>query len=385
MKKFILLIAFLAVAGAIVFVQRNHKTASDDAAKAAKAQSAPVPVLITNVTTMTVPVEISTFGTVEPLTTVAVKSQITGILAKVRFSEGQDVKEGDPLFDIDPRASEAALKQVEATLARDRVQLENAAKEAGRQETLLKKGISAQDVRDEAVTAVEMLKAVVRSDEASVDNARLQLDYCSIRSPVTGRTGNLLLHQGNLVKSDDATLVTINQIHPIMVRFVLPQRELARVRECLAAGVLTLVATPQGNVAALAETGGVTFIDNAVDPNTGTIQLKARFENIASALWPGQFVKLMLQLSRQENAVVIPESGVLLGQQGAYVYVVDRDGKVSPRPVVVDRTVAGMSVIASGLVPGDEIVVDGQIRLKPGSLVKSRAISRSESTPAGRP
>jgi len=329
-----------------------------------------------------VPVELSTFGTVEPLTTVAVKSQITGILAKVKFAEGQEVMEGDLLFEIDPRGPESVLKQADGALARDRVQWENALKEAGRQEILLKKGISAQDVRDAAVTAAEVLKATVQSDEAAVDNARLQLSYCSIHSPVSGRTGNQLIHQGNLVKADDSTLVTINQLHPIFVRFVLPQHELARIRARVEQGGLTVVATPQGT-GALAATGTVTFVDNAVDEHTGTIQLKARFENIPAALWPGQFVKVVLLLSSQADAVVVPESAVMLGQQGAYVYVTDRAGRVAPRTITVDRTVAGMSVITSGLMPGEEIVTDGQLRLKPGALVKFRLAAKPDSLPAG--
>jgi len=384
MKKIILLLFVLIIVGGVGVVQKNRRAESEAANKVAKAKMIPVPVLLDHVTTMMVPVEVSTFGTVEPLTTVAVKSQITGIIAKVRFAEGQDVQEGELLFDIDSRGPEAALKQAEAALAKDGVQWENAVKEAGRQETLLKKGIAAQDVRDEAMTAAETLKAMMRSDEAAVDNARLQLSYCSIRSPVSGRTGNLLIHQGNLIKADDATLVTINQLHPIYVRFALPQRDLARVRERMGQGELTLVATPQGE-GELAPTGVVTFVDNAVDENTGTIQLKARFENVPATLWPGQFVKVILQLARQENAMVVPESAVLVGQQGGYVYVTDRGGRVTPRPVIVDRTVAGRSVIASGLVPGEEIVVDGQLRLKPGVLVQSRASSKPEPTQVGRP
>jgi len=215
-----------------------------------------------------------------------------------------------------------------------------------------------------------------------VDNARLQLSYCSIHSPVSGRTGNQLIHQGNLVKADDSTLVTINQLHPIFVRFVLPQHELARIRARVEQGGLTVVATPQGT-GALAATGTVTFVDNAVDEHTGTIQLKARFENIPAALWPGQFVKVVLLLSSQADAVVVPESAVMLGQQGAYVYVTDRAGRVAPRTITVDRTVAGMSVITSGLMPGEEIVTDGQLRLKPGALVKFRLAAKPDSLPAG--
>ena len=385
MKKMILFLIAALMAAAIVTVVLNNRKGSDAAmAKSAKAKNAPVPVLLTPVRTMTMPVVISTFGSVEPLTTVAIKSRITGNLAKVCFAEGQDVKEGDLLFEIDSRSPEALLKQSEAMLAKDRIQLENAMKEAGRQETLLKKGISAQDVRDEAVTAADTLKAVVQSDEAAVDNVRLQLGYCSIRSPVSGRTGNLLLHQGNLVKADDATLVTINQLRPILVRFVLPQRELIRVRDRMERGGLPVIASPQGAVM-LSETGSVTFIDNAVSETTGTIQLKARFDNETQALWPGQFVKVVLVLAMQENAMGVPESAVLLGQQGAYGYVTDRDGRVNPRPVVVDRTVDGMSVVVSGLTLGEVIVMDGQLRLKPGALVKSRLSSKDESSPAGRP
>lgn len=383
MKKFfLLLITGFVLAALATVVINKHKTTDGEAARSAKSKGAPLPVSLTPAMSMAVPVAVSTFGTVEPLTTVAVKSQITGILAKAHFAEGQDVKEGDILFTLDARGPEAALKQAEAVLARDRVQYENSLKEAGRQEILLSKGISAQDARDEAVTTAAMLKAMVQSDEAAVDTARLQLSYCAIRAPVTGRTGQLLIHQGNLVKADDSTLVIINQIHPVRIRFVLPQKELSQIRQRVEEGGAQLTASPQDS-ASLSETGIVTFVDNRVDENTGTIQLKARFENLQTNLWPGQFVRVVLELSRQDNAVVIPESAVLMGQQGAYVYITGQDGRVVVRPVLVDRTVAGMSVIASGLVPGEEVVTDGQLRLKPGALVKARTSAKPESAPAG--
>ncbi len=385
MKKLSILFFFILVAVVLGLMMVNRgKAAKEAAARATKAKAAPIPVLLTNATTMTMPVEIRTFGTVEPMSTVAVKSQITGILSNVLFAEGQEVKEGDLLFVIDPRPAEATLRQTEAALSRDRVQLENALKEAERQESLLAKGISAQDVRDAAVTAAETLKAALRADEAAVDHARLQVGYCSIRAPVSGRTGNLMIHRGNLVKADDAPLVTINQIHPILIRFTLPQQDLARVRAGSDQSSITVLASLPA-AEARTESGILTFIDNAVEESTGTIQLKARFENTTSTLWPGQFVTVILQLARQENRVTVPETAIMPGQQGAYVYVKDSGGKVSPRPVTVDRTVAGMSVITSGLAAGEEVVVDGQLRLKPGSLVTASPASKPESRPADRP
>jgi multidrug efflux system membrane fusion protein len=386
MKKLILIgiSVLLAVVTGVVVVKRE-KEAEKAETFAARAKAAPIPVLLTNAVALMLPVEIRTFGAVEPLATVAVKSQITGILSNVVFAEGQEVHEGDLLFVIDPREREAALRQAEAALSRDRVQCENAVKEADRQEALLAKGISAQDVRDAAVTASETFKAATRADEAAADFARLQLGYCWIRSPVSGRTGNVLIHRGNLVKADDATLVTINQIHPILVRFTLPQQDLARVREAANRGGVKVLAAPAGTPGS-AEAGVLTFVDNAVDERTGTIELKARFENTPVVLWPGQFVTVVLQLAGGENVVAVPETTVLLGQQGAYVYVRDvTSGRVTPRRVTVDRTVAGLSVISQGLAAGEEIVMDGHLRLKPGVLVTSRPVSKPDSKAAGRP
>lgn len=384
MKKMILVIALILVAGAVWVMQGRRGATRGATPESVKARLVAVPVELTNVVVRPVPVGISTFGTVEPVTMIAVKSRITGLLAKAMIAEGQDVQAGDLLFEIDARGPQAALKQAEAVLARDRIQFENASKGADRQETLQKKGFVSLDVRDDAVTAAETLKAIVKADDALVETARLNLSYCSIRAPVTGRVGSLLLHQGNLVKADEDTLVTINQLDPILVRFALPQRELGRLTGGLAQGQLTAVALPVGT-GVTAATGVVTFVDNAVDEKTGTIQVKARFSNAHSTLWPGQFVKVTLQFAVQEAAIVVPESAVLLGQQGAYVYVIDQAGRAMPRQIQVDRTESGLAVIASGLASGEVVVVDGQLRLKPGLLVKTSAGSKPELPSAGRP
>lgn len=383
-KRVLSVILILLVSGGGGVIYKSHLTTGKERDPLSKVRSAPVPVTLTNAMIRSIPVEVSTFGTVEPTSTVLVKSQITGILAKVLFAEGQEVRAGDLLFELDALSAQANLKQAEAVLAKDRVQLENAIKTATRLDVLQKKGFVALDVRDEAVTASETLKAQVQSDEAVVDIARLKLGYCSIRAPVSGRTGNLQVHQGNLIRENETPLVTINQLQPILVRFVLPQRELPRIRARVEKEGVLVIALPDA-VGARAETGTVSFVDNTIDEKTGTILMKAYFANSRNALWPGQFVKVVLQLALQERALVIPETAVLLGQQGAYVYVADPSGKVMPRQVVVDRSLAGLTVISSGLEAGEEIVVEGQLRLKPGSRVMSRAQTSLEPMRAGRP
>ena len=317
-----------------------------------------------------VPEEIRTFGTVQASSTVAVRSQITGILSAVNFQEGANVKEGDLLFTIDPRLWDVATKQFEAVLAKDRAQLENARKEAARQDELLKKGFTAEDARDQARTAAEVLAATVQADEAVVENAKLQLEYCTIRSPIDGRTGALLLHQGNVVKANDVVLTTVNRVTPIDVSFSVPQQELPRVRQA-AAGKLAVRAFVPGQEDQT-ETGELTFIVNTVDPTTGTIGLKARFTNAAHRLWPGQFVDVVLTLALQADALVVPEQAVQASQQGSFVFVVKADMTVENRPVTVSRTLGVESVVAKGLQAGERVVTDGQLRLVPGSRVESK-------------
>jgi multidrug efflux system membrane fusion protein len=329
----------------------------------------PVPVKVAEVVTKAVPLEIRTFGTVEASATVAVKSQITGILTNVHFREGQDVNKHDLLFTIDPGPFQVSLKQAEAILARDTVQWKNAEKEANHQEELCKKGLVPQDTRDQAKTTADALAATVRADSAAAENARIQLEYCFIRSPIDGRTGNVMVDPGNLVKANDITLATINQIKPVRVSFMVPQQKLADIREQKAQKQLDVRATIPGNKPR-SETGTLTFVDNAVDPATGTIRLKGTFANDSRQLWPGLFVNVTLLLTVQTDAVAIPSAAVQAGQKGTYVFVVYPDLSVSNRTITVDRSYEDLSIISAGLSPGERIVTDGQLRLTPGAKVE---------------
>ena len=333
------------------------------------AKSAPAPVMVAEVARKDVPLDLHTFGSVEAMASVALKSQITGLLTNAPFAEGQAVHEGDLLFVIDPRAQEAQLKSAEASRAKDIVQLRNAEKEAARQDQLFKSGISAEDVRDQARTAVDALQAAVQSDEAALDTARLQLDYCRIRAPVSGRIGSILVNVGNLIKADDVTLATINQVNPIMVHFSLPQQELGRVRVRMAANPITVMATLSGPTSCT-KTGTLVFVDNAVDSTTGAVIMKARFDNTDEAFWHGQFVNVTLQLTVEKDTLVVPARAVLPGQKGiSYVYRVEADSTVKACTVHVTRTAGDDAVITGEVGPGDRVVTDGQLRLAPGSRV----------------
>jgi membrane fusion protein, multidrug efflux system len=339
-----------------------------------------IPVTVANVVATTAPVDLRTFGTVQALSTVDIKSQISGILTIVHVREGQDVKEGDLLFTIDPRPQQAMLQQAEAHLARDTAQYQNAEKELARQQELLKKGMAAEDAYDQANATAESAAAVVQADEADVATAKLQLEYCEIRAPFAGRTGELPVDQGNLVKSGDATLLTINQIVPIQVNFSLPQQELQRVRDEIAKGPLTIVAYDPADPAH-SETGTLVFVDNQVDQQTGTVRLKGTFQNEDGRLWPGEFVNVVLTLSIQPAAILVPAAAVQTGQQGPFVFVVNPDMTVVDRVVTVDRAMNGDTVISSGLKAGEKVVTDGQLQLTRGSKIEvkpSAAASTSQ-------
>jgi len=344
--------------------------ASCSSEKKAPPKKDAVPVSASDVVQRTVPVQLRAIGNVEAYTTVGVKAQIGGELQTVHFKEGQDVRKGDILFTIDPRPYEAALKQAEANLAKDSAQLENAREEVRRYAELVKKGYVAQEQFDQIRTNFAAFEATVNADRAVVENARLQVKYCYIYSPVTGRTGSLLSQQGNLIKANaDNPIVVINQVQPIYVTFSVPEQYLGEIKKYMAMEKVKVDAVIGTDEAHPVE-GILTFVDNAVDVTTGTIKLKATFANAEKRLWPGQFVNVVMTLTTQPNAIVIPAPAVQTGQSGQYVFVIKDDLTVESRPVDVGRALDGESVIEKGLRAGEKVVTDGQLRLVPGVRVE---------------
>lgn len=342
----------------------------DQARKGGSGKKPAVPVTVAAAAAKTVPVELLAIGTVEPFATVAIKSQIGGELQKVHFAEGQEVRKGNLLFTIDPRPYEAKLAEAEARLARSQAELDNARRQAERYGAVAGKGFVSAERVDEVLTSAATLEATVQADKAAVANARLELDYCSIRSPLDGFTGNLRADQGNVIKADaDSEMVTINQVRPVYVAFALPENKLPVVQRARAERQVTVRAIVPGRENE-PFSGRLTFLDNTVDPATGTILLKATFANEDTRLWPGQFVNVVLELDTLADALVVPAQSVQTGQKGQYVYVVKDDRTVEYREVSTGISAGGELVIAGGLRPGEQVVTDGQLRLSPGDEVK---------------
>ena len=318
-----------------------------------------------------VPVEIRAIGRVEAYSSVAIKAQVTGEITSVNFQEGQEVRQGDVLFTIDPKPYEIALQQAQALLEKDRALLKEAEADAKRYGDLAAKEYVTREQVDKTVAARDTLIASIKADEAGVANARLQLDRCTVRSPIDGRTGSLLIYRGNLVRSTDAApAVVINQIAPVRVTFSVPEQSLPRIREYRAKSELKVEALlDNGNAPA---EGTLSFIDNAIDVTTGTIDLKATFANRDRRLWPGQFVNVVMTLAVQTGAVVVPSQAVQSGQGGLYVFVVKDDMTVEMKRPKIDRTIGNETVIADGLAPGEKVVVDGQLQLVPGARVQAK-------------
>jgi multidrug efflux system membrane fusion protein len=418
--------AALLLAGAAILAG-----CSGDPAERADAKNPPereaVPVTVSPVVTKSVPVRILANGTVQAIATVTVMSQVDGQILRIHFTEGQDVKRGDPLFTLDQRPFEAALSQAEgnlardtaqleqaeaalaqsvaalsqaeANLARDTAQLQNANAEERRYKSLIEDGAISREQYDQVhTTALAMeatiqadqagvinakaairaaqatkgtIQAAIKADQAVVQNAQIQLDYTVIRAPMDGRTGNLLVHVGSAVKARDTTgsLVVINQVRPIYASFSVPEQSLADIRKYRARGSIRVDALIPGQEGSPVR-GELAFVNNTVDPSTGTIQLKATFPNSDNRLWPGQFLNVALTLTTEPNAVVVPSQAIQTGQQGPYVFVVKADRTVENRSIAPGLTLDGETVVEKGLTPGEQVVTEGQIRLVPGARVE---------------
>lgn len=349
------------------------------------------PVTVAQVASKTVPVEINAVGSVEAYSSISVKTMVAGELKKVHFVEGQDVRKGDLLFTVDERPFRTALEQAEANLARDQAMLvqlqanlardiaqaDYAKAQAGRYAKLVEEGVISPEqseqydteakARFEAVeadkAALKTAQASIQADEAAVRSARVQLGFCSVVSPIDGRTGSLLVHEGNIVKANETVLVTINQISPTYVSFAVPELYLPQIRKSLGAGALQVDARVRSNDFAEPVVGKLSFIDNAVDHSTGTIRLKGTFPNHDRVLWPGEFVDTTLRVSEQIDVPVAPTRAVQTGQDGQYVFVLKSDQTVEMRPVVTGQSFGEETVIEKGLQPGETVVTDGQLRL----------------------
>jgi membrane fusion protein, multidrug efflux system len=332
-----------------------------------------------------VPIQIRAVGNVEAYTTVSIKSQVTGVINKAHFVEGQDVKKDQLLFTIDPRPFDAALKQAEANLARDNAQLKNLREQVRRYAELLDKEYVSREQYDQIKTNADAAESIVDADKAAVDNAKVQLSYCYIYSPVSGRVGTLLVNEGNLVRvNDGAPLLVINQLTPIFVTFSVPEQHLTDIKRRMAAGKLNVDAKFQSDEGR-PEQGALAFVDNAVDRTTGTIKLKAEFKNSELRLWPGQFVNVALTLSTSADAVVVPSEAIQVGPDGQQVFVVKEDKRVEVRPVTVGQTQEGEAVIAKGLNVGEVVVREGQFLLGPNSRVDIKeAVNVEQTKGAGR-
>ncbi|MGN6735848.1 MAG: efflux RND transporter periplasmic adaptor subunit [Candidatus Binatia bacterium] len=362
----------------------SQATAGGQARGAARGRGGDtVPVTVATAVQKNVPVQVLAVGNVEPYSTVSIKSQVTGVITQAHFKEGQDVKKGQLLFTIDPRPLEAALKQAEANLARDAAQLNNWREQVKRYRELVDKQYVSKEQYDQIKTNADAAEAVVEADKAAVDNAKVQLSYCYIYSPVNGRVGTLLINEGNLVRSNDASpLLVINQLVPIYVTFNVPEQYLADIKRRMAAGKLSVQARfPSGEGSP--EEGTLAFVDNAVDRTTGTIKLKAEFKNADLRLWPGQYTNVALTLSTQEGAVVVPSDAIQVGPEGQQVFVVKEDKRVEVRPVTVGQSQEGESIITKGLAPGEVLVREGQFLLGPNSRVEIKTASGADASNSG--
>jgi len=334
-------------------------------------RSQSVPVSVAPAVRIDAPALVAANGVVEPVQTVAVEAQVGGTLTEVSFQEGDEVAEGQVLFRIDARPFQAALRQAQGALARDHAQALNAQRDAERYKALVAKDYVTQSQAEQAQAQATSMSATLQSDSAAVENARLNLEYTTIRAPIGGRTGSLLVRRGNLVKPSAGPLVVINELQPILVRFPVTGRDFLALRRRVASGPVPVRVTASDSTV-LPEQGSLSFLDNAVDSLTGSVTAKARFTNSSRALWPGEYVRVSVQLDVRNGAIAVPTTAVLNGQEGTYVYVVDGEKNAHVRTVSVGQSVGDLTVIERGVEPGERVVVDGQSRLVPGAKVDAK-------------
>jgi membrane fusion protein, multidrug efflux system len=343
----------------------------------------PVPVQVAAAVQVAAPVVVTANGMVEPMQTVAVQAQVGGTLQDVTFHEGDEVEAGQVLFRIDPRPYQAAARQAEAALARSDVQADNAKRDAERYKTLAAQDYVTKSQADQAVAAAAAAAATVEADRAAVETARLNLGYTTIKAPISGRTGSLLVRRGNLVRPNAEPLVVINQLRPILVRFPVLQRDFPTLHRKSAEHALEVKVATVDSVA-IPETGTLSFLDNAVDSLTGSVVAKARFTNAGNRLWPGEYVRVSVQLDVENGVIAVPSRALQAGQDGAYVFVVDHDQKAQMRPVSTGRVVGDLTVVTSGIAAGERVVVDGQSRLSPGATVDIKGPAEQTASRSGK-
>jgi multidrug efflux system membrane fusion protein len=346
---------------------QSGETRAQDA-KAAN-PAATFPVTVATVVQQNMPVRIQAIGNVEAYSTVSLKARVDGQIVEVNFKDGMEVKKGAVLFNIDSRPFEATLRQAEANLLRDTAQKDQTRSQERRYQELLEKNFVSKEAYAQIRTNADSADASALASKATVENARLQLEYCTIRSPIDGFVGKVMLQMGNMVKANDTNpLVVINQVRPIYVNFSVPEQNLSLIRSYMAKGTLSVEALPPNSDQAAAS-GTLIFVDNAVDTSTGTIKLRGVFPNKDNALWPGQYVSASLKLYEQKNALVVPSQSVQNGPAGQYVYVVKSDMTTEIRKIEVGRSDSTDTIITKGLQKGEQIVVTGQLRLTPGAKV----------------
>lgn len=397
MKRLIMLLVFMVVGalagGGYWYWQQTANGATPESTVKGKGKGGrsrgggPLIVKVTRATVKPMPVLIEAVGTVEAEQSVQVRAQVSGTLKSVFFKEGDKVKAGQQLIQIDPRTYQAQYNQALAALARDKAQLENARAQQERLEPLLKREFITRQEYDVAVTSTKSLEATMQADQAAAEQARIQLEYTRIYAPITGRTGALAVRPGNLVAAGagggGAPLVTINSTDPILVSFSIPERQLDEIRRYQNEKDMRIEVLPDRSTPPVVA-GKLVFIDNTITPQTGTVILKTRVENDVEALWPGQFVNVRIVLTIQPDAVVVPEAAVQPGQDGSFVYLVDEQSKVQVRPVKVSRQIGGDVVIAAGIKAGDALITEIPQELQPGATVSLAGSETKGSAEKGR-